>query len=79
MQGTAATEADWTSIMDRCICHLAVDLIPDVGLGDLKQQLLDAVTFYSHESLPAIPQIPEPRPALVANRYNREPLIIDED
>ena len=78
-QGTAAQEADWMSIIDRGICHLAVDLIPDAGLSDLKQQLVEAVEFYSHGNLPALPQLPRPRAAHVLNRYDRELPMIDED
>jgi hypothetical protein len=78
-QGTAAQEADWMSILDRCICHLAVDLVPDMGLSDIRQQLLDAVEFFSRESLPALPHLSQPRATHVLNRYDRESPMIDED
>ena len=78
-QVTAAQEADWNSILDRCICHVAIDLVPDNGLSDIKDQLFEALEFYSNASLPALPQLPQRRTARVLNRYDRAAPMIDED
>lgn len=76
-QVTAAREADWKSVLDRCICHLAIDLIPDKGLAEIKQQLIQALEFYSHESLPSLPQLTERRTAQVSRRYDREVPVLE--
>lgn len=77
-QVTAAQEADWRSILDRCICHLVVDLVPDRGLADIKEHLFQALEFYSHESAPGLPPVSQRRNVQVLHRYDREIPVLDE-
>ena len=79
VQGTAAREADWKSIWERCFCHLLVDLLPDKGLAELKQQLSDSIIFYSHEIPPTLPPPSQRRTSPVLNHYDREVPTLDEE
>lgn len=78
-QETTDRVADWKLILDRFLCHLLVDRLPDEGLAELKQQLVNAIEFYSYECAPSLPPpVPERRTAQIVNRYDRECPVLDE-
>ena len=78
-QGTNSQTVDWRSVLERSFCHLIVDLLPERALKDLKQNLIDAIEFYSHEKLPTLQPSSIQRTAQVIRRHDREQAILDEE
>ena len=79
MQVTAAREADWRTILERLVCHLLLDRLPHKALAPIKEQLLEAVEFYSCHSVVALPSSPRRVAAHVSRSYDREIPVLDQD
>lgn len=78
-QGAVGQQPNWRAILERSLCHLILDFLPDSYLQQVKQSLFDIVELYSHENV--LLQSPDIRqlPAKISGRYDREPAILDED
>ena len=67
------------SVMKRLLGHVLLDFLPDKTLDEINQQLLDAIEFYSTEPLPPLLIQPEHVHAEILGRFDREPMVLDDE